>query len=210
MAIEAERVGRAYGGTLDSVPAAAAAVPAGAISLSLGTLIAGTLAASAIASFMAEKSWGVADYNYWMDLMYRTIKDWDTQGWKSKCWEKNPSTRVSWVSFMTRFGDFYGKHGQVKVYVSDVEEEGAKLLLGEMKLWAAWIGLNCKTDLSPSPFDPNKPEPAAEESSLLKYFKWAAIGFGSLAILNIVMGIRSVLPSPSQTPPRALPPPRSR
>ena len=157
------------------------------------------MTAGAFAAWLAKSGWSTGDYNNFMAMMNDVIHQWDKLGWKTGCWKKHPAKRVEWKKFWTRFGKHYGAHGKVSTYsfLSDAEEGPARVFMQEMQNWAKFFEKTCKADIgiTAGGLDPEGGEaPPGDTGGMGDLVKWGAIGIGALVLLNVVTGLKGVVP----------------
>lgn len=165
-------------------------------------LIAGGVAAAGatIAAWLADPDWSTGEYNDYMLAMDQSIKELDKLGWSSGCWQKNPAKMRQWKDFWARFSKHYGEYGRQSVYLSDAAEKPARTLLKTLAGWTDWFEKNCGIDIGPSVTAPGGSDPsviphvAGAVTEWTPLVKWGAIGLGALVVLNVLSGIRGVIP----------------
>lgn len=100
------------------------------------------------AKALGSSSWSVAEFNYYMQLVYYKILSWDQAGWyyptagQRACWRTHPSDYSRWRSFMARFSAFF-KKGFSYYYVSGSNEKTARNFLIELRRWGSWFDAQC-------------------------------------------------------------------
>ena len=100
------------------------------------------------AKALGSSSWSVAEFNYYMQLMYYRILSWDQAGWyyptagQRACWRTHPNDYSRWRTFMARFSSFF-KKGFSYYYVSGANEKTARNFLIELRRWGNWFDAQC-------------------------------------------------------------------
>jgi len=143
-------------------------------------------------AWLERDEWSTDQYNDQMSKMQETLLLWDKLGWsvpsegKNACWKKNASKRVEWVSFMKRFGEFYGKHGKQSVYLPDGIEQGARGFVKELAAWGEWLESSCGIGVV-------KPKEEDKEFTLEDGLRLGAWIVGGIVLLNVISAARDVV-----------------
>lgn len=166
----------------------------GVVPLALFLYAGGAATAAAIAAALSQ-GWSTGEYNYWMQFMDSTIKDWDTVGWKHGCWDKDKAARTSWLAFWKRFSDHYARGlipGDV-LYLPDSDELPAKNLLKELQDWSARLNSLCQAGTSPIGSGEEKHDPSDDPTSdIWSIVKWGSVLVGGILVLNLLQGVKNL------------------